>query len=197
MAKNFALATAVDPAPEGARAANADAILRMRLEESLERGYRLATIILSDASEAEDLTHDAIERAWRARSSLREPDRFEAWFQRIIVNACRDRLRRRRSAPVTISVDVGNLRLRDSLASQSLDIPAAMASREALGRALRVLPDDQRIVVVLRFYLDLEIDEIARRTGAPAGTVKARLHRGLRKLRTAWYAGERLEEQRP
>ncbi len=61
----------------------------------LDRAYRLAAVILGDRFEAEDAVHDAAENAWRRWSDLRDPDRFEAWFGRILVNVCRDRLRRR------------------------------------------------------------------------------------------------------
>ena len=62
-------------------------------DEHLDAAYRLARIILRDQAEAQDATHDAFVQAWRKWSTLRDPDRFEAWFDRILVNACRDRLR--------------------------------------------------------------------------------------------------------
>ena len=50
--------------------------------------YRLATAILGDPIEAEDAAHDAAVRAWERWGSLRDPDRFDAWFGRILVNEC-------------------------------------------------------------------------------------------------------------
>ena len=172
----------------------ADALFRAQIEHSLKGAYRLAAVILTDEGEAEDVTHDAVERAWRARRSLRHPDRFEAWFQRIVVNSCRDRLRRHGSRPRTISAD-GAAFLRDALPDPGPDLTVATARREALAQALRLLPDEQRIVVVLRFYLDLEIDDIARRSGTRAGTVKSRLHRALKQLRAEWEAAERRDAE--
>src|SRR5690348_17249460 len=67
-----------------------------RVEAGLDRSYRLAGLILGNASDAEDVVGDAIERAWREIDRLRGVDRFEAWFDRIVVNACRDHLRKRR-----------------------------------------------------------------------------------------------------
>ncbi|MDP8905528.1 MAG: RNA polymerase sigma factor [Chloroflexota bacterium] len=171
-----------------------DGQFRVRLEQALEYGYQLATVILTDEQDAEDVTHDAVERAWRARGSLRDPERFDAWFQRIVVNACRDRLRLRRSVPSSLSAD-GAAFLRDVLPHPGRDLAAASATRHALDQALRLLSDEQRIVVVLRFYLDLEIDEIARRCGMRTGTVKSRLHRALKQLRAAWEAAERREAE--
>jgi RNA polymerase sigma-70 factor (ECF subfamily) len=62
----------------------------------LDRAYRLAGLLLADASEAQDATQDALVRAWRSSGSLRDAASFQAWFDRILVNVCRDRLRRER-----------------------------------------------------------------------------------------------------
>jgi RNA polymerase sigma-70 factor (ECF subfamily) len=61
----------------------------------------------------------------------------------------------------------------------------AFAVRDSLAAALRSLSPEHREVVVLRFYVDLTVDEIAARTGARPGTVKSRLHHALRRLRMA------------
>ena len=184
-------ATAAEPART-----STDSWFRERLELSVERGYRLASVIIGESGEAEDVTHDALERAWRSRTSLRDPDRFEAWFSRILVNACRDRMRKRRSAPRQISIDSAAAHGSHALEVPSTDPFGGDAQRDALRRALDHLVPDQRIVIALRFYLDLEIDEIARRLGTRPGTVKSRLHRGLRELRAAWDAGERPAAER-
>ena len=59
----------------------------------LDASYRLARAILRDPAEAQDATHDAFVQAWRKWSTLRDVDRFQQWFDRILVNTCRDRLR--------------------------------------------------------------------------------------------------------
>jgi RNA polymerase sigma-70 factor (ECF subfamily) len=161
------------------------AVFAALAEHHLDASYHLAALILGNRAEAEDATHDAFLAAWKGWGSLRDPDHFEAWFDRILVNACRDRLRRLRRHHV--------IDLSDTL----LDPPApgdaatATADRDAIGRGLARLTPDQRTVLVLRFYRDLSIDEIAARVGVPAGTVKSRLHRALRDLAAA------LGDQRP
>ena len=144
----------------------------------IDRAYRLAGFILGDAREAEDATQDALARAWRQRSSLRSLNSAQAWFDRILVNVCRDRLRRRRPGVRWTDVDEG-------VTSPAADPFTALIARDAVLGAVAVLPTDQRIVLVLRYWADLPVDAIADRLGVPAGTVKSRLHHAIRTLRTA------------
>lgn len=138
--------------------------------------YRLALAILGDDLEAEDAAQDAFTLAWRRRATLRDPDKYEAWFARILVNVCRDRLRRRTRARHILN----------EMAPEPVADPARAAlDRDALGRALSALDPDMRIVVILRFWMDLTVDDIAERLGIPAGTVKSRLHSSMRQLRPA------------
>src|SRR4051812_12767033 len=83
-----------------------DAYFRARLEGSVDVAFRLAAVILGSSADPEETTQDVMERAWRSRHTLREDANFEAWFQRIVVNACRDRLRRVRSSPSLVSIEV-------------------------------------------------------------------------------------------
>jgi RNA polymerase sigma-70 factor (ECF subfamily) len=150
-------------------------------DRELDSAYRLAAVILGDPFEAEDATHDAFVAAWRHYSSLKDPVRFEAWLQRILVNTCRDRLRRRRRQP-TREIDLASLRATGDAYRQIDD-------RIALDAAFETLSADHRLVVVLRFYVDLTIDQIADRTGVPVGTVKSRLHAATEKLNRALASG--------
>jgi RNA polymerase sigma-70 factor (ECF subfamily) len=93
-----------------------------------------------------------------------------------VVNACRDRLRARRRMPVLLELE---------LDASGPDVNEGLAGRDVMARAIRSLSPDHREVVVLRFYADLTIDQIAARTGQGAGTVKSRLHYALRHLRAA------------
>lgn len=147
------------------------------VQPELPGAYRLAGYLLRDATEAEDATQDALEKAWQAWPKLREIDRFGAWFDRIVVNVCNDRLRQRRGIRV--------LELDDEIAS----VPHAREqfrealARDEVGRLIRLLPPDQQIVVGLRFWRDLTLEEIAERLALPLGTVKSRLHYAMKTLR--------------
>jgi RNA polymerase sigma-70 factor (ECF subfamily) len=165
----------------------ADAFRRL-VSARLDAAYRLATVVLGDPVEAEDATHDAVVRAWSSFGTLRDPTRFDAWFQRIVVNSCRDRMRRRRvrrSVPLESALP-GLPALADAT--------QATPERDALARALERLTPDHRMVVVLRYYADLPIEAIAQRLGEPSGTIRSRLHHALRSLRAAYDAGARLPD---
>lgn len=152
-------------------------------ERRLERAYRLAGVILRDPVEAEDAVHDACLGAWTHWADLRDESKADAWFDRIVVNECRARLRRRRIAPLAVT---------DHLDGAGPDEYRSFVERDVLHAALARLEPDHRIVVVLRHLSGLTPAEIAARTGVPEGTVKSRLHYALRELRAALEAGDRL-----
>jgi RNA polymerase sigma-70 factor (ECF subfamily) len=140
----------------------------------LSPSFRLAARILGDAHEAEDAVSEAVLRAWDGFEGLRDRDRFGPWLARIVVNVCRNSLARRRV------VRIGPL---GDLEPQAADPFEGGLARDAVGRAIDRLSPDQRIAIVLRYWNDLSVDEIARLTGVPSGTVKWRLHAACRRLR--------------
>jgi RNA polymerase sigma-70 factor (ECF subfamily) len=147
------------------------------VQAELPGSYRLAGYLLADACEAEDAICEAVARAWKARSQLREPDHFAAWFGRIVGNVCRDRIRRRRGIR-TLDIDDPNA----DAAGDRDEFREALA-RDEIGRLVRRLPPDQQLIVALRFWRDLSLGEIVDRLDLPLGTVKSRLHYAVRSLR--------------
>ena len=144
-------------------------------ERVLDDAYRLAGYLLGDSSDAEDAVQEALTRSWQAWGSLRDKDKFEPWFDRILVNICRDKLRKRRAARLE--------ELNDDLAVYIDDPFRAALARAQVDKILPVLSPDQRIVVGLRFWKDLSLQQIADLMGLPLGTVQSRLHYALRSLR--------------
>ena len=130
-------------------------------------------------TQAEDAVHDAAEKAWRAWRKLGDLDRFEAWFGRILVNVCRDRLRRRRRITAIEAAALGD----DQDPPGSDDPTTRTDAVEGLRRLLGALSADERIVVALRYEADMTVPAIARLIGTPEGTVKSRLHHALARLR--------------
>jgi RNA polymerase sigma-70 factor (ECF subfamily) len=160
-------------------------------ERCLDDSYRLATVVLRDQAEAQDVVHDAVLLGWRKFGSLRDPARFDAWFGRIVLNLCRDRLRTRRrgqvrEAALVAEMDMGG---RDDF--------GRVMERDAIAAAFPTLDPDLQLVVALRFYKDLQLEAIAELLGIPLGTVKSRLHTGLKRLRAELErAGWRGENER-
>ena len=141
----------------------------------LDRAYRLAGLLLGDAHDAEDATQDALVKAWRSLGSLRDPAGFRAWFDRILVNVCRDRLRRRRRIRfIPLDGAAGLVPAGDPF--------RAVLERDAMLGRLGSLDADERIVVVLHYWADLTLVAVVERLGWPVGTVKSRLHRALDKI---------------
>ena len=105
---------------------------------------------------------------------MRERDRFHAWFSQILVNVCRTRLRQR-SRRRTLDVDDFDL--------EGADPFRAALARDAVGRSLSSLSQELRMVVILRYWGDLPLAEIADRLRIPIGTVKSRHHAALQALR--------------
>jgi RNA polymerase sigma-70 factor (ECF subfamily) len=138
-------------------------------------------VLFRSADEAEDATQEAMTRAWKARRSLRQIESFDAWTDRIVVNTCRERLRRKRIVREVGPPDEG--------LPEPGDAFGALLARDSIGRALLSLNVDQRAVVVLRYWRDFSLEQIAERLGWPLGTVKSRLHYALAAIR------ERLEQE--
>jgi RNA polymerase sigma-70 factor (ECF subfamily) len=161
------------PAQVDGTTGRADAFARLA-DDHLDAAYRLARAVLRDTSEAQDATHDALLQAWRKWSTLRDTSHFEPWFDRILVNICRNRLQH---ASRWQASDVSH-----EMAMAAGDPYGQADDRDVLGNAIATLSPDHRVVVALRYYRDLQVNDIATRLGIPAGTVQSRLHYALRQL---------------
>lgn len=160
---------------------DSDALAYARLAHAhADRSYRLAGYLLGDRAEAEDALQDALVRAWRSWPELRDQASFGSWFDRIVVNVCRDRLRRHRTLRM---VDLG-----EATGVTAADDFGAMLTGDELGRVVARLSPEHRAVVALRFWHDLTIEDTADRLGIPVGTAKSRLHYALRELRAQMTA---------
>jgi RNA polymerase sigma-70 factor (ECF subfamily) len=155
---------------------------------AVPEAHRLAASVLRDPVGAEDAVQDALLRAWNRRRSIRfelgEPQR---WFMRIVLNVCRDELRRRRRQPVSTV---------EPAAGPSVEAAWAAEEHADLERAIGRLTEDEQMVLGLRFGRDMTVPQIAIQTGLPEGTVKSRLHYALEHVRAALDAEHRAEEQR-
>jgi RNA polymerase sigma-70 factor (ECF subfamily) len=152
-----------------------------RIGDSL---HSVARRILRDTTLAEDATQEALLDAWRNLPTLRDPDRFEAWAYRLVVNACHNEARRERRHR-------GNLRLLSHDEPMTPDPASRIAMQDQLDHAFLRLSIEHRTVVVLVHYLGLTPGEAAEVMGTPIGTVRSRLHYALQDLRSALEADSR------
>ncbi len=148
--------------------------------------YNLAYRILGDPDAAADATQDAFISAFKAMRKFRGGS-FKAWMLRIVTNACYDQLRVKQRRP---SESLDDLPVEQDYVGYMRDPgeqPLEYVERQELNRtiqdAIRELPAEQRIVVVLSDVQGLSYQEIAQVAGLSLGTVKSRLSRGRAKLR--------------
>ncbi|MFL5675515.1 MAG: RNA polymerase sigma factor [Chloroflexota bacterium] len=138
-----------------------------------------ARLILRDPELARDAVQDALFRAWRDLRALRDPDRFDAWLYRLVVNACLDQLRRRGHR--AIEVEIGEIHV-----ATEPDPASEIADRDLVDGVLRRLDPRGRAIVVLHYYVGMPLTDVAGVLGIPVGTVKSRLHRALGDMRATF-----------
>ena len=167
---------------ERARAGDQEAFADLvhQVSDSL---FGVARRILRDPGLAEDVLQNALVTIWRKLPHLREPERFDAWAFRILVNACyADASRNRRWAATVRVLPVGR--------ADQVDDYQAISDRDELERAFRRLPLDHRAVFVLHHHVGLPLVAVAETLGIPDGTARSRLHYATRALRAAFEAGQ-------
>jgi RNA polymerase sigma-70 factor, ECF subfamily len=153
-----------------------------------DRLFAIALRILHDSGRSEDAVQQALVQAWHELPRLRDPNRFEPWLHRILINACFEEGRRTRAWSSHIRV-------------LPIDGPAGpdetrhLADRDEIDRGFRRLPPEQRAILVLHHYLGLTPTEIAETLGVPVGTARSRLHYAHRAMRAALDADARSVER--
>jgi RNA polymerase sigma-70 factor (ECF subfamily) len=148
-----------------------------------DRLFAIARLILRDVDRAQDAVQEALVQAWRALPQLRDPDRFDAWMRKLIVNSCSDQARRNKRWHQQISL----VERRDP----SADASGAVGDRDQIERGVRRRKPPPSAASVLRYYLDLTVPEVAAALGIPEGTAKSRLHHAMAALRAALDADAR------
>jgi RNA polymerase sigma-70 factor (ECF subfamily) len=147
--------------------------------------FRIARLILRDIDRAEDAVQEALVKCWRDLPGLRDPDRFDAWLNRLLLHSVADEARRRGRFAASITI----LRVEPA----QTDSAAALADRDEVARVFGRLSLDHRTIVVLHHYLGFTVEEAASTIGIPVGTAKSRLHYATDALRAALEADARTE----
>jgi len=140
--------------------------------------------------EADAVAQEAWLKAWSALTSFDGRAAFTTWLTRISINTALDEIRRRRREPLRLHGETGSdddaPSVMDRMSDAAVDPEARSIQRQAVERLRRCegrLPDRQREIFRLRFYAELELDEIAGALGVHVGTVKTQLHRAVHRLR--------------
>ncbi len=139
-----------------------------RTEQLKKRLYRTALLYLGSESAAVDAVDEAVFRALRGLKKLRQPEYFDTWMFRILINECKKELRRRkRELPM------------DALPASAQEEFDSLPLREAV----RILPPELKDVILLRFFSGLTLGETAKSLGIPQGTVVTRQRHALKLLK--------------
>lgn len=181
-----------------------DAFRRL-MEREAAGVVRVCHRILGDHAEAEDAAQEAFVTAYKSLAAWRADGPFGAWLTRIAVRIALRIVSRRRTVawrdPGARDNDATSLSAADHAADRAAvaaapwSDPAVLSMRAERATELRAavtaLPEPYREVVSLRFFAEASLEDIARQTGRPLGTVKTHLHRGLARLRAVMAEGER------
>ena len=160
--------------PSTAARPTSEATFTDLLTPLIEPGFRLALAMLRDAQAAEDAVQEASFTAWRKLGRMQDRSRLRPWFLGVVANKCRNARRQKWVAGVTLGLPEQLTVVSDEdRAMQGADV------RRAVGR----LRHDDRLVVVLFFYLDLPLEEVAAVAGTSVGAARARLYRSIGRLR--------------
>jgi RNA polymerase sigma-70 factor, ECF subfamily len=189
--------TEAPPAPPDSRkllarasAGDADAFCQL-IEPHQPRLLAQATVLAGDSGAAEDLVSETLVEAWKSLARYDRTCRLSTWLYAILLHRHQKYLRRARRWPLPLAwlsiFEAQELKsTQDRLAASDLNPAESVARSETtvrLRRCLDALPAKHRQIILLRFFEDASLPEIAAVLGCSVGTVKSRLHHALEKLR--------------
>jgi RNA polymerase sigma-70 factor (ECF subfamily) len=169
--------------PVGAAQAVNEQAFTDLLAPLVQPAYRLAWAMLHDGPAAEDVVQDSSLIAWRKFGRLQDRSRLKGWFLGIVANECRNARRRKWFTRVSLGLPSG------------LSVVSGedrVVGRADVRHALRQLPHEDRLVVVLYFYLDMPLADVAVVAGTSEAATRTRLYRAIRRLRPDVAAQEEL-----
>ena len=161
-----------------------DSLAIERLVQSHQQDvYRLALSILDDSDEADDVTQEVFVSALRALESFHGNASFKTWLFSITINLCRTRLKRHKNRGRLHLTLQSLFQLRGEQAHRPEEETLQNESDDALWRAIHALDDKHRLPIVLRYYHDMPVADIAGMLRVPVGTIHSRLNHARERLR--------------
>ncbi len=151
--------------------------------------YKLALSILDDPAEADEATQDSFVAVLSRLDSYRGQSSFKTWLYAITLNTCRGRLRKRQARERLVRVVTALFRVEIETAAHPEQIVLRNERDKSLWQAVAALDHKQREVIVLRYYHELAIDEIAAIVGVSGRTIRTRMHLAHERIR-AWLQGK-------
>lgn len=144
------------------------------IEENQDKLYRIAFSYIKNEDLALDIVQESIEKALRNIKTLKHEEYVKTWFYRILINESLQFVRRNKSITLCQVEDLKNdIEWNDNITIEGIDL------YNNIGK----LKEKLRTVIILRFFEDLKIEEIARITKTSPNTVKSRLYKGLEELK--------------
>jgi RNA polymerase sigma-70 factor (ECF subfamily) len=142
----------------------------------------LMRAFVHDPEQAEDLAQEAFCRVYRHAGDYTAQGSFMPWLKRIAVNLAKDELRKQRKASLVSLTEIEETLVTDKR-SDPMAALASGAMRDELRAAIQRLPDEQRLALVMHYFGDMSLPDIAWAMQCPVGTIKSRLFYGLRRVR--------------
>lgn len=138
------------------------------------RLFQTALGIVGNRQDAQDVWQDTVLKAWTGLRGLRKNEYFSTWFTRILLNEAKQVLRRRTRQPILVA------EIPETLVDKTPDYERALLVQSSLAR----LPEAQRTAILLRYWLDFSLEEMALAMAVPLSTAKTRLYQGQAALKT-------------
>jgi len=152
-----------------------ESALLKRIDADKDKMYGIAYSYMRNQADALEAVQETVCRVWIKRKTLREPKYFTTWMMRILITVCMDERKKQRREYVTVD-DRMNHSLTDDIGDET-------AIKIDMGERVKQLPNPYRMVVVLKYYRDLTITDIAELLEKPDGTIRTWLNKGLKLLR--------------
>jgi len=169
-----------------ARQGDADAFAALMQERKTDL-YRMLYAYVRNQEDTLDIIHDGVYKAFLSIGKLKYPEYFNTWIIKIMMNTCRDHARRRRTRqqkenPYFEQSDLEQIPVEEVIEQDVI-------SQLDLWHAMETLQEELKAIVLLKYYQDLTLVEIAEVLSMPVGTVKSRLHRALSLLKAQLKEG--------